>query len=303
MIELKQMKLYERVNYILLGTLWTLFIVLILDFWLNTVYNFNMFSNTHWQFVANMQAANQPIKTGFYIAITIAIVMCIAGLYVLFRPRFRKIILTPPQKISEPKQSEPDTNKTEKNISIEQPVVIQKQLIQRPPRLHIQQHNITPTQATQTHFTGTIQAQPVTKQKPRYTHEMREIFEKNGYKVLNTKNIAGTALSLISVGTGETLWLGACDISHEQMADTILAFKKIFKETLDDIEIDINAFILNPSDNDKVDAILDIKSIEDLSNIIADYKNPEETEVEEEAGSFDAFTSYIETVLAYLGNK
>lgn len=293
------MKLHERINCILLGTLWTLAIVLVLDFWLNTAYNFNMFSNTHWQFVANLQASNQPIANGFYIAIVLAISTCIIGLYVLLRPRFRKIIFTPPEPATQ-KASTPMPNPEPISIpqSQQQTVTTSQPMLQRPPRLHIQTHNIvTPPKP--------IQTQP-TKQTPiehRYVHEMREIFTNNGYRVLTPKMISGIPLSLIALGTNETLWIGACDISHEQMVNVILDFKAVFKETLEDIEIDINGFIINPTDKDVVESILDFDSIQELSDAIDEAPNDPESEADKESGNMDAFAGYIETVLTYLGNK
>ena len=136
-----------------------------------------------------------------------------------------------------------------------------------------------------------------------YTHEIREIFENNNYKVLSPKTISGTPLSLIALGTNEIIWLGGYNISHEQMADVILAFKSVFQETLEDIEIDINAFIINPSDQDSVDAILDLKNLEELKDIIDKNPNEPESDADKESGNMDAFTGYIETVLTYLGNK
>ena len=295
------MKLHERINCILLGTLWLVAIMLVLDFWLNITYNFNIFSNTHWQYVANLQASNRPIATGFYISITLAISMGILGLYMLFRPKFRKIILPTPQESPEPIPEKPELPEKTVMTTPQEPKQIYPQetsIIQRPPRLHIQMqpHNIPPkkTIKNDTHNTN---------QEPRYTHEIREIFEKNNYMVLTPKKISNVTLSLVALGSNETLWLGACDISHEQMADIILAFKSVFQETLEDIEIDVNAFIINPTDNESVDSILDLNSLDELSNAIKDYPNTPESETEQDVESMKAFAGYIETVLTYLGNK
>lgn len=302
------MKLHERINCILLGTLWTLAIVLVLDFWLNTAYNFNMFSNAHWQFVANIQASHQPIASGFYIAIIIAICACIIGLYVLLRPRFRKIILTSPQPVvaPTPQQAITPTNTSAESGDTQQststPIVAPQPKLQRPPHLHIQMHNTITSPKP-------VQAQPMpsitknTQKEPRYTHEFREIFTKNGYRVLTPKTISGIPLSLIALGTNETLWIGACDISHEQMVNVILDFKAVFKETLEDIEIDINGFIINPSDNDTVESVLDFDSVPELSDAIDENPNEPESDADKESGNMDAFAGYIETVLTYLGNK
>ncbi len=305
------MKLSERVNLLLLGTLWTLAIVLILDFWLNTAYNFNIFSSDHWKFVSNLQATNQHIASGFYVAIILAVVACITGLYVLFRPKFRKIELNQPTKptsVPQPTQQpiqKPEPVQQPNNIAPAQPVQpnIQKPVMQRPPHLHIQMPQNPPRQPV----TNT-NPQPSVTTKPKhpellYVDEMRAAFDKNGYKVLSPKIISGTPLSLIALGTNETLWLGAANISHEQMTDIILSFKKIFQETLEDIEIDINSFIINPTDTDSVDAILDLKTIEELPSAIANIPNAPESEFDKESDNMNAFAGYIETVLTYLGNK
>lgn len=296
------MKLHERINYILLGTLWCMAMVLGLDFCLNTVYNFNMFSSAHWAYIANAQAQNQQIATGFYIAITLAITLGIFGLYMLFRPRFRKIILTKPEPTPMPA---PDITPPAQDAISQTPTTPQTTndpVIQRPPRLHIQLQNNTHTTPQKTPQQNTNQTKNTEQQKPRYVHEIRDIFEKNNYIVLNPKKISNTEISLIALGSNETLWLGACDISHEQMADIILAFKSVFGETLQDIEIDINAFIINPTDNEHVDAILDFTSLDELSDAINENPN-DEPDNDNESENMDAFRGYIETVITYLGNK
>ena len=294
------MKLYERINYILIGTLWSLAMVLILDFWLNTAYNFNIFSSTHWHFVSQLQAENKPIVTGFYLAIILSITVGILGLYVLYRPRFRKIILNSPKKndtnidtpinAHEQKQESNTLSAMQKN---NQPI------IQRPPHLHIQPHQVQPKQFPK-NDTQTPTKQP---KQARYTDEIREIFEKNNYKVLTPKTISGVPLSLIALGTNETIWLGACDTSHEKMADMLIALKSVFNETLNGIEIDVNAFIIKPSDDKQIDAILDLDSLEALDAAISEVPNPQESDADKESGNMDAFTGYIETVITYLGNK
>jgi len=302
------MKLHERINCLLLGTLWTLAIVLVLDFWLNTVYNFNMFSNAHWQYVANMQATGQPIATGFYIALVVAIVLGMLGLYLLIRPRFRKIILTTQPKPTPitntpvaheaPIVTKVETPVTESENKPTTPTINIQPTIQRPPHLHIQTHNTV--QPPKTATSNKPEPKPA-KPEPKHTSELQKIFETNGYKVLSPKVISGVPMSLIALGTDEVLWLGGCEISHEQMADTILAFKSIFQETLNDIEIDINAFIINPTDTDSVDAILDFDTLDKLSSTISEH--PNEPVPEQESENMDAFAGYIETVLTYLGNK
>ena len=302
------MKLHEKINSMLLGTLWSLAMVLALDFCLNTLYNFNMFSDAHWQYIAEIQASQAQIATGFYISITITIVLWILGLYIIFRPRFRKIKLSHPA---------PETHNTPNNeIKNESPAPVLPPVITeqknevppqstaprfvRPPHLHIQSAAFTTPKQN-------IQKKEQKKSEPQkslYTHEIREIFENANYRVITPKPIKKTPISLIALGENETLWIGAVNISHEQMADVMLELKSVFDETLQDIEIDINAFIINPSDNDAVDAILDFDSLKSLSDVISENPNtPESDDNENDGNSMDAFAGYIETVLTYLGNK
>ena len=304
------MKLHERINYLLLGTLWALSIVLVLDFWLNTAYNFNMFSNAHWQYVANLQASNKPIATGFYTAITLAIIAMISGMYILFRPKFRKILLSPQQQSSVETPTEKTDSPAQQKPSgadIPQTPVATSQtnttIMQRPPRLHVQSSRISPLRPVTAQPTQPEQKKSPTPQQPMYTHEIREIFEKNNYVVLNPRPISQTPISLIALGANESLWVGACEISHEKMADIVLAFKGIFQETLDSIEININAFIINPTDTNPSEAIADFNSLSELSDAIARVPNDTATKDDSDIENMDAFKGYIETVLTYLGNK
>jgi hypothetical protein len=260
-----------------------------------------MFSSAHWQYVAQLQATKQPISTGFYISITLAITACILGLYILFRPRFRKIKFTTPQPTAQVNNNNAEQKNTINNTITPQqskPTINIQPIIQRPPRLHIQQTQFAQKNAQQN------KPEQKNNNKPNllYTDEMREIFEKSDYRVLTPRIIRNTPLSLIALGANESLWLGAANISHEQMVNIMTEFKSVFQETLDDIEIDINAFIINPTDNESVDAILDFESIDDLSLAIAEQPNiPNESN--DDSDNMDAFAGYIDTVITYLGNK
>ena len=306
------MKTHERINFLLLGTLWILAIVLMLDFWLNTMYNFNMFSGAHWQYVAQLQATKQPIATGFFVSITLAITACILGLYILFRPRFRKIKIAQPQpknQVTPVVQQNvattpvmPQNNIEQHNIEQPKPTINIQPIIQRPPHLHIQPTTFAPKTTSQNQTQPLQQPTNQPNNKLMYTDEMRDIFAKSDYRVLTPKTIKNVPLSLIALGAGETLWLGAVNISHEQMTDVMLAFKSIFQEILDDI--DINAFIIKPTDQTGVDAIMDFESIDDLSVAITEQPNDTDPDSsDDESNNMDAFAGYIETVITYLGNK
>lgn len=118
---------------VLLGTS----VLLGLAFWLNIKFNFNLFSAHHWNELAKLQVSHTPINIVFYISMGVALFILIFGLYMIFRPRFRKITITNnvntvesitpiiPEKTTEPQVSRPAT------------------FLQQPPKLHLPKNMAT----------------------------------------------------------------------------------------------------------------------------------------------------------------
>lgn len=147
-----------RIDNILLCILWLLAITLGTSFWFNTVFGFNIFSTNHWQYLAYLQAAHTPIKTGFYISMVVIVFIAIFGLYLVVRPRRRKIRL-PITRISHdtekkrpnPPSTQPaaDTDASTLDImpgTVQQPVHTPKHTApsasMRPPRINLGSINI-----------------------------------------------------------------------------------------------------------------------------------------------------------------
>ena len=68
---------------------------------------------------------------------------------------------------------------------------------------------------------------------------------------------------------------------------------------MDDIEININAFIIDATDTQSDDSIIYFKTVDDLRTYINEHQNvpPDEDEIE----NFDAYSGYIGTVIDYIG--
>jgi hypothetical protein len=75
--------------------------------------------------------------------------------------------------------------------------------------------------------------------------------------------------------------------------------KKVFSETLDDIEINIKPFIINATGTSPDTNIMTFTNIDDVRTYISEHPNPELTG--EDKDTFDAFSSFINTVMQYLG--
>ncbi len=296
----------NKFDNILLGILWFTISTLGVCFWFNAQYGFNIFSNTHWKHLAYMQATQNPVKTSFYLSMIVAVVIVIGGLYLLLRPRFRKITLP----IRDTATTNSPTAPLQNNQAPSSHSIPETDL-QRPARLTTVSHTfapapvipVAPTVAPVTPVaSGSLTSPALTPTNDDlFTPQMQEIFESAGYKALPGPRIAGLQTSVLALGTNETLWIGAIDVQTSTLAASADVMAQVFKDTLEDIEIHINMFVVNASDNGApLDTnVLTFASLDELRRYINMHPNtpPAPDEVE----NFDAFTSYISTVIDYLG--
>ena len=301
----------NRINNILIGLLWLLAATLGTTFWFNTMFGFNIFSAQHWQYIAYMQATGQPVKPLFYISMVIAVLITTFVLYKLLQPRFRQITMpvidrAPVQKttVAEPSPTIQAQKVVEAPVQhpIPQEPIPQAQGVAenpmsttssaaRPPRLNI------PT------VTRTVQVPrvPLTPQNPEteYT-EIRNIFESAGYVFKGTPKIKNVQIATVAIGTNEVLWIGAVGVKNADMQRAIQTLSGVFSDTLEDIEIHINAFVISAPDAAGAPSdILQFATVEDLRNYITG--NPNTPPEEDESDNFDAYSGYIGTVMDYVG--
>ncbi len=288
----------DKLDNFLLSTLWLVASSLAACFWFNIRFGFNIFSSQHWQHLAYMQAAQKPVAPSFYISMVITVIIIISGLYLLIRPRFRKFKL-PTRQISHPTPAQPpqQTPTTQKSDTpptpVEQPTP--GPILSRPPRLHIA---VTPTLHSPTPQT----AQPTTQSQPDNDWpEIREIFESAGYTIKQNPRIGGLQTTLFAIGTNETLWVGAVGVPTTALQSAIDTLNQIFSDTLDDIYIHVNGFVIAAPDATTPGApeILTFDTPSALRQYMNEHKNPPLGE--DDNGNFDAFSAYISTVIDYVG--
>ena len=285
----------DKLDNFLLATLWLLASTLGVCFWFNIRFGFNIFSSAHWHHLAYMQASQNPVSPAFYISMVISVVVIICGLYLLVRPRFRKFKI-PVRDVSKPVQniqtqpSAPQPAPTQTPMATPAPVATEPMLT-RPPRLNIavtpQLHNVP------------LPQQPI--QTPSMASELREIFEGAGYTVKNNPRIGTVQTELFAIGTNEVLWIGATGIPTTALQRAIDTVNQIFSDTLDDITINVDGFIISAPDANAPGApdILTFDNIDALRQYMNEHKNPPLGEDDNE--NFEAFSAYISTVIDYLG--
>lgn len=330
----------NKIDNILMGILWLVAAILGTCFWFNTQFGFNIFSGAHWRHLAYMQAVQQPIKPAFYISLVFAVIITIAGLYVLLRPRK---VNTPthksntpssnsmthaPQPTPTPSAAKPaplpaasnnatppqaDAAPTPQDVTA--PTSYEPQM-SRPMRLNISPaaRNMPPppqaptldlpttnTAAPQTSPAPYASPAPTTPGKTQEWPELREIFESTGYTVKPNIFINGVQTALIAIGADENLWIGAVGVTTTSLKSVVEKFERIFEETLEEIIINISGFVISAPDAASPGAP-EILTF-DTPGALREYMNNNRNpELDsDEQENFDAYSNYISTVLEYLG--
>ena len=295
----------DKLDNILLSTLWLVVATLGTCFWFNIRFGFNMFSGAHWRHLAYMQATQAPVQTTFYLSLVLAVLIAIGVLYILNKPRpniskteSKDLTKQPTQQtqniIPQPAMA-PETN-TEQPQPTTAPTspTIPETMLSRPARLNLPTNTAWKLPSEQT------KSAPTTQQ---YWPELREIFESADYTTKETPRIGNIKTALLAIGSNETLWIGAVGISTEAMNTAVTTIHDIFLDTLEDIEINIHAFVISATDASapKAPEILTFDTPGTLRQYMNEHKNPPLDEDEHE--NFEAFSAYISTVVDYLGKN
>ncbi len=312
----------KQIEHILLTILIGMSVLLGLTFWLNTNFGFNLFNSEHWHELASLQASGEPININFYISIGVAIAIFIVCLNIIYRPHFRKIniesvviqkptvpqigaekpLLLPKSTPNLPDKTQPDTapqRQTDTQIESGKvpatpPVMPNVGPISRPPKLNLPKNmaQIAAAQYAQ-------QAHPQTTQTDKYDAELAEIFTNNGFLVKKNPKIDGFISNLFAIGANEIVWIGGVNCDIEKMKNAILRLESTFRETLEDITITVNAFLVDTDEKHVNDNRVKIfHNIDELKQYISENHGAPVDENNRE--DFDAYSEYIDTVLTLL---
>lgn len=307
----------KQIEHILLGILWLLAATLGTSFWFNTQFGFNIFSAQHWQYLAYLQAVHMPVRASFYISLVVAIFIIIIGMYILMRPRFKKIRFpikkfkkdaqksktesvpdASVQNHTTPTMAQPTNVVPAPTVKNTQPAIVGP--TNRPPRLNIP--TITPRPQSPVAMTQSpMPSQIITNAVPTQNwDDVKNIFTGAGYTIKTASKISGVQMELIAIGTNENLWIGAENVATTDMRRAADSLTQIFTDTLDDIYININAFVLNATDAPVATPtdILMFNNIDQLREYMAQHPNPPLPD--DDAGNFDAYSTYIDTVISYI---
>lgn len=288
----------NKLEHILLSILLGLSVLLGLSFWLNTIFNFNMFCKGHWDEFAKLQASQTPISIGFYLSFIVAVLIFVFGIYFIYRqiiiqhihrPK-NAVVIVPQQKIA----NEPVKETKEEETTINQPVISAS----RPPRLNLPNNM---AQIVTQKYTQPEQQKKLAPSENPYNPIISEVFSNNGYIVKPNPTISGFTPNLFAIGNNEIVWIGGVDCDADKMTNALEKLNSVFKETLEDIPIHINAFILDTMGKySNKDNIHIFKSIDELKAFIGEH--PADKIGEDDRESFDSYSEYIDTIIQYIKN-
>ncbi len=299
----------KQLDRILLILLWLLAVALGASFWFRTTFGFDIFAANHWQYLSYLQATHQHIRPGFYISMAISAAITLAGLYVLLRPqlgawhmpKITKLFKRRAHTSASAPPAQPHTSQPEPPASTPatnpESVPTPQNAPARPPRLNITRAPTPPAGPAQTSAHMGATAAP--SQTEGEIDAIKKIFEDAGYITKPRPMINNFKPALIAIGTDEQLWIGAIATTPDTIERITTKFSDIFSDTLDDIEININAFIIGATGGGAPENILTFEDTNALREYMRDYPNPPPPENDD--GNFDAYSEYIDTVLNYIG--
>ena len=287
---------------VLLGILWLIAATLATSFWMSAHYGFNILSSGHWAYLSELQANRTNVKTDFYISLIMALVITLFGLYLIIRSQNKKNAVTP---ITEQKR-------VPESIPVPLPQETKQQIVSSSHRpiapagfgVGVRNTTLPVPHPAATAYTPQIITPPAPNieqpQNLQYT-EISSIFESAGYIVKKSNKIGKLIKPVFAVGYDQTIWLGSSGISPAIMQDAIESLVAIFDDTLGDTaqDITVRGIILNPTDTENLnsDLIATFDSITELQEFLEPNEKPEDFDDE----LFDAFATYIDTVIGYLG--
>lgn len=281
----------NKIDRILLVLLWVLVVFLVASFWFSVIYDFNLFSSDHWHYLSSLQATKSPVTVGFYITLFIFVFILLLGVYLLIRPKFKTKHL-PVFDI---------TNQKQKVANLPFVAVKLPQMTARPPHpANLPSENLYKKAPNSPKLsTPTLQRfePPVPNQN---RPELETIFKDAGYVIKKRPIISGVPISLFAIGINETVWVGSVGIKTTDMRRAIDTLNQVFIDTLEDIDIDVNGFVINAPDADSSEFqdILMFSSASELKDYMKSHKNPPVPDDEKE--DFDAYSEYVDTVINYI---
>lgn len=291
----------NKFEHFLLSFLLGIAVLLGLSFWLNVIYGFNLFSKEHWNELARLQAEQIPVSTGFYVSIIVAVFIFVFGILLLYiiptikrtREKVSNSFLSTAPMVPRHKAEEKNDDNT-----IFEPQMPKLNMSQ-PPKLNLPSNMAEIMQQRNENNQSKVK-EPVTD----YDAILTQIFKDKDFMVKPNPVISGFSPNLFAIAPNEIVWIGAVDTDINKLQSAINRLDGIFTDTLEDIKININAFLIDTKNTyQSNDSIFVFKTLEELKTFVTklppawpkDMSNADQE-------NFDAYSEYIDTIIQYVKN-
>ena len=291
----------NKFEHFLLSFLLGIAVLLGLSFWLNVIYGFNLFSKEHWNELARLQAEQIPVSTGFYVSIIVAVFIFVFGILLLYiiptikrtREKVSNSFLSTAPMVPSHKAEE----KKEDNTIFEPQMP--KLNMSQPPKLNLPSNMAEIMQQRNENNQNKVK-EPVTD----YDAILTQIFKDKGFMVKPNPVISGFSPNLFAIAPNEIVWIGAVDTDINKLQSAINRLDGIFTDTLEDIKININAFLIDTKNiYQSNDSIFVFKTLEELKTFVTELPPAWPKDMSNaDQENFDAYSEYIDTIIQYVKN-
>ncbi|MBQ3785629.1 MAG: hypothetical protein II843_04535 [Alphaproteobacteria bacterium] len=291
----------NKFEHFLLSFLLGIAVLLGLSFWLNVIYGFNLFSKEHWNELARLQAEQIPVSTGFYVSIIVAVFIFVFGILLLYiiptikrtREKVSNSFLSTAPMVPNHKAEE----KKEDNTIFEPQMP--KLNMSQPPKLNLPSNMAEIMQQRNENNQNKVK-EPVTD----YDAILTQIFKDKGFMVKPNPVISGFSPNLFAIAPNEIVWIGAVDTDINKLQFAINRLDGIFNDTLEDIKININAFLIDTKNTYQSNAsIFVFKTLEELKTFVTELPPAWPKDMSNaDQENFDAYSEYIDTIIQYVKN-
>ena len=291
----------NKFEHFLLSFLLGIAVLLGLSFWLNVIYGFNLFSKEHWNELARLQAEQIPVSTGFYVSIIVAVFIFVFGILLLYiiptikrtREKVSNSFLSTAPMVPSHKAEE----KKEDNTIFEPQMP--KLNMSQPPKLNLPSNMAEIMQQRNENNQNKVK-EPVTD----YDAILTQIFKDKGFMVKPNPVISGFSPNLFAIAPNEIVWIGAVDTDINKLQSAINRLDGIFTDTLEDIKININAFLIDTKNTYQSNAsIFVFKTLEELKTFVTELPPAWPKDMSNaDQENFDAYSEYIDTIIQYVKN-
>lgn len=291
----------NKFEHFLLSFLLGIAVLLGLSFWLNVIYGFNLFSKEHWNELARLQAEQIPVSTGFYVSIIVAVFIFVFGILLLYiiptikrtREKVSNSFLSTAPMVPRHKAEEKNDDTT-----IFEPQMPKLNMSQ-PPKLNLPSNMAEIMQQRNENNQSKVK-EPVTD----YDAILTQIFKDKGFMVKPNPVISRFSPNLFAIAPNEIVWIGAVDTDINKLQSAINRLDGIFTDTLEDIKININAFLIDTKNTyQSNDSIFVFKTLEELKTFVTELPPAWPKDMSNaDQENFDAYSEYIDTIIQYVKN-